>query len=148
MKTIKKYSMEEMDYPSKISIWYNRIVLLIVIFIYAILVGIPHMIHPIETNAPDQISLNSPAAISVLRVVRGGFPFAFSVLLFTSIFSIGTIYRGIYSAFIILSIITIVRIVGYFADGVALHLIPEIVLSILCGIGLFLEVRRRKKYEQ
>ena len=142
---IHRKHMSEMDITSKISIWFNRAIFVFMSFLFT-RIGFSYMLHPIENAALSQITLGSADAISLVRVELGAVPLAFAVLAFTSLFSLNQIYRSILTIFVIMTIATTVRIFCYNIDGVAPHLVPEVIVTIISGIGLFLEVKRRKKY--
>jgi len=136
-----------MDNLSKIGIWINRIVLVLVSILF-FMIGMNNLLTPQKSALKSDIILNSATAFSVARVSMGAFPVAFAVIVLSSLFLKRGIFRGVLSVFIIVVITTIVRIASLQIDGHSDFgqkvLIPEIVLTILSGIGLYLELRRRK----
>jgi hypothetical protein len=133
---------KDKDKLSIAGIWLNRVVLLFVSVLFAI-IGFGNIFNPIENVALSNITLGSAKAISIVRVSMGAFPLGFAIIVFTSIFSVDQLFRGIFSVFVLIVVITIVRIMGYLVDGAAPFIAPEIVMTMLSGIGLYLEIRRR-----
>ena len=136
-----------MDSMSKAGTWLNRTVLVFVTILFAF-IGFRNLLYPGEVTAAANITLNSPTAFSVARVSMGAFPLGFAVIVFSSIFSGKQIFRGILSVFIVAAVTTIVRIMSLIIDGHSDFgqrvLLPEIVITILSGIGVSLELRKRK----
>jgi hypothetical protein len=136
-----------MDNLTQTGLWLNRIVLSFVSVLFAT-IGFKNIIHPLERSAEAGIMLNSATALSVARVSMGAFPLGFAIIIFISIFSNPKLYQGILSVFILVTITTVVRIISLRIDGHSDFglkvLVPEIILTILSAIGLFLELRRRK----
>lgn len=136
-----------MDKISKISIWYSRVVITIITFLFTVL-GIKNITNPKETAEAGQIILNSAHAVSEVRVLMGAIPLAFAIIIFSSVFRSNTIYRGIYTAFFLVTVVTVVRLISLSLDGVAPFLVPEIIVTILSGIGLYLETLRAQKTKE
>ena len=136
-----------MNNLSKIGIWINRIVLLLASVLF-FSIGMKNIVSPLQNALKSDIMLNSATALSVARVSMGAFPLGFAVIIFTSLFFKQGIFRGILSVFTIVVITTIVRIASLQIDGHSDFgekvLIPEIILTVLSGIGLYLELYRRK----
>ena len=136
-----------MNNLSKIGIWMNRIVLLFVSVLF-FSIGMRNILSPLKSALKSDISLNSATALSVARVSLGAFPLGFAIIIFASLFLKRGIFGGVLSVFIIVVITTIVRITSLQIDGHSDFgekvLIPEIILTILSGIGLYLELYRRK----
>ena len=136
-----------MDSLSKIGIWINRIVLLFV-SVLLFTIGMKNILSPLTNALKSDIILNSATALSVARVSMGAFPLGLAIIIFTSLFLKRGIFGGVLSVFIIAVITTIVRIISLQIDGHSDFgekvLIPEIILTILSGIGLYLELYRRK----
>jgi hypothetical protein len=136
-----------MDNLSKIGIWINRIVLLFVSVLF-FSIGIRNILSPLKSAIKSDIVLNSATALSVARVSMGAFPLGFAIIILTSLFLKRGMFGGVLSVFIIVVITTIVRITSLQIDGHSDFgekvLIPEIILTILSGIGLYLELYRRK----
>jgi hypothetical protein len=136
-----------MDRVSRAGTWLNRIVLIFVTILFAF-IGFRNLMYPAEATAAANITLNSPTAFSVARVSMGAFPVGFAIIVFSSIFSGKQIFTGIFSVFIVAAITTIVRVMSLIMDGHSDFgqrvLLPEILITILSGIGVSLELRRRK----
>ena len=137
-----------MDNLSKLGVWMNRIVVVAVSILFLI-IGIKNISHPLQNAMESGIMLNSATALSVARVSMGAFPLAFAVILLISLFIKRQMFGAILSVFIIIVITTIVRIASLQIDGHSDFgqkvLKPEIIITILSTIGLYLELRRRKK---
>jgi len=140
-----------MDGLSKAGIWLNRLTLLFVSILFAN-IGLKNLIHPVQAAGAANIALNSATAFSVARVSMGAFPLGFAIIVFTSLFSGKQIFRGIFSVLIIAAVTTIVRIISLAIDGHSDFgqkvLYPEIVITILSAVGVYLELRKRKSQEQ
>ena len=136
-----------MDNVSRVGTWLNRIVLAAVTILFA-LIGFRNLLDPGEATAAANITLNSATAYSVARVSMGAFPLGFAIIVFSSVFSDKGIFRGIFSVFIVATVTTFVRIMSLSIDGHSDFgqrvLFPEIVITVFSGIGLFLELRKRK----
>ena len=137
-----------MDNLSKMGVWMNRIVITAVSILFSI-IGIKNISHPLQNAMESGIMLNSATALSVARVSMGAFPLAFAVILLISLFIKRQMFGAILSVFIIIVITTIVRIASLQIDGHSDFgqkvLKPEIIITIFSTIGLYLELRRRKK---
>jgi hypothetical protein len=131
----------------KIGTWINRIVLIFVSVLF-FSIGIRNILSPLQSALKSDIKLNSATALSVARVSMGAFPLGFAVIAFVSLFLKRGMFGGVLSVFIIVVITTIVRIASLQIDGHSDFgqkvLIPEIILTVLSGIGLYLELHRRK----
>jgi len=134
-----------MDKLAKTTIWMNRILITLVSVLFTI-IGIRNMIYPAESAAASGITLNSSTAYSVARVSMGAFPFAFALFTFTSLLSNNQLFRGVLGIFIMIMVVTVVRLIGFAVDGVAPFIGPEIVITVFSAVGLYLESRRKKKY--
>ena len=136
-----------MDNVSRTGTWLNRIVLTFVTILFA-LIGFRNLLDPGEVAAAANITLNSVTAYSVARVSMGAFPLGFAIIVFSSVFSGKQIFRGIFSVFIVAAVTTVVRIMSLIIDGHSDFgqkvLFPEVAITVLSGIGLFLELRKRK----
>ena len=139
-----------MDNLTKIGLWLNRIVLLLVSLLFT-MIAFKNIFHPAEAIADRGIILNSATAFSVARVSMGAFPLGFAIITFTSIFFNSQIFRGIFSVFILILVTTIVRIISLQIDGHSDFglqvLVPEVAITLFSAIGLWLELRRRKQNE-
>jgi hypothetical protein len=130
-----------MDSLSKGSIWFNRVILLFVSVLFTI-IGFKNIVHPAENALLTGITLNTAQALSVARASMGAFPLGFAILVFSSLFSTGQMFRGILTVFIMVATITVVRIIGFAVDGAAPFIAPEVAVTVLSGVGLWLELRR------
>ena len=78
----------------------------------------------------------------------GALPLGFAIFTFVALFSQRQISRGLLLVFILVGIITLVRIASLKIDGNSDFgekvLIPEIVITILSAVGLYLDQRRTK----
>ncbi|HEX4849664.1 MAG TPA: DUF4345 family protein [Puia sp.] len=137
-----------MDKLSNFGIWFNRAILLLVAFLFT-MIATRNLLHPAASAAESNITLSSATAFSVARVSMGAIPLAVSISVFLSIFSKKRILAALLFVFILITIVTMVRIVSLNIDGHSEFgervLIPEITIMVLSAIGLYLELRRRKK---
>ena len=128
-------------------IWYNRILLLLVSILFAS-IGLKNLVDPFEAARQSNITLSSATAFSVARVSMGALPLGFAIFTFITLFSQRQISRGLLLVFILVGITTLVRIASLKIDGNSDFghrvLIPEIVITILSALGLYLDQRRTR----
>jgi Domain of unknown function (DUF4345) len=136
-----------MDTISRIGLWQGRVVLLAATVIFA-LIGLRYLINPVEAANEFKISLGTATAITNMRVGFGAFPLGFAIIVFSCLISTGRLLRGLFFVGTIIAVTTAVRIYGAVVDGTTHATIkvlrPEIVMSILSGVGIILELRRRR----
>jgi len=138
-----------MNRLSNFGIWYNRILLLLVAILFAI-IALRNLVHPIAAATHSNIILSSATALSVARVMMGALPLSFAIFIFVSLFSERQIFRGVLFVLILMGITTIVRIASLQIDGHSDFgqkvLVPEISITVLSALGLYFgQLRRRKQ---
>jgi hypothetical protein len=137
--------IKDMDMLSKTGIWISRVVIVFVSILFTI-IGLRNIFFPAQNAALAGITLTSGQAMSVARATMGSMPFGFAIITGATLFFPNSLFRGVFSVFVVLFVLTAVRIIGYTVDGAAPFVAPEIVVTLLSGAGLFLEIRRRRKY--
>jgi len=142
--------LNKMEKHLKFGIWYSRILLLLVSILFTS-IALKDLLHPFEAAKQSNITLSSATAFSVFRVSMGALPLGFAIFTFVSLFSQRQISRGLLLVFILVGITTLVRIASLKIDGKSDFgqkvLIPEIVITILSAVGLYLDQRRTKSQE-
>jgi len=137
-----------MDRLSNVGIWFNRILLLLVSILF-VMISTKYLFNPLASAAESNIVLSSATALSVARVSMGAIPLAIAVITFITIFSQKQIIGGLYIVFVLTFTVTLVRIISLRIDGPSAFgqkvLLPEITITVLSAIGLYLELRRRTK---
>jgi hypothetical protein len=145
--TKKNIDLKRSDTISLVGIVLNRVVIGIVALLF-FYIGIKNLTDPVERAHDSSILLSTAGAITVARVAFGAFPFGFAAILATSLFSMKRLFFGVYANVLMIGILTLVRIQGLIVDGydplTVKILRPEIVLTVLSLIGLYLELRRRR----
>jgi len=137
-----------MNRLSNFGIWYNRILLLLVAILFAI-IALRNLVHPIAAATQSNIILSSATALSVARVMMGALPLSFAIFIFVSLFSDRQISRGVLFVFVLIGITTLVRIASLQIDGHSDFgekvLVPEISITVLAALGLYLDRRRKRE---
>ena len=132
---------------SRAVVWFNRLLLLAATFIM-MMIAVRTLRNPIGSTLPMGIALNSPTAVTVVRVGFGGFPLGFAVALAGFLVSKKRLLGGLFLLASIAGAATLARLQGIALDGATpynLHLLrPEIALCVLSAIGIVMERRRRR----
>jgi hypothetical protein len=131
--------------------WINRFVLLAATLIFSG-IGLRFIGNPQSAAAGRGIVLNSPMALTTLRIGLGGFPLALAIVTLACLIST---HRHVIGVWVVMTVITtaiVVRLVGVVMDGAAPEgvrlFIPEGVLLTLCVTSLLLGQDRRRNYEK
>jgi hypothetical protein len=128
-------------------VWFNRTVLAAVTFVMT-MIAVRSLRDPIGSTLPIGIALDSPSAITVVRVGFGGFPLGFAGALFACLIAQERLLAGMSLVLAVLGGATVARIEGLLLDGATPYnvslLRTEIVMLVLSVLGLAFEVRRRR----
>lgn len=131
---------------SRHTIWLSRAVLLAATFLFS-MIALRNLVDPVGAVAPHEITLGSPAGITVARVGLGGFPLAFAIILGACLVT-GRLVTGLGGLAIVAVVVTGARVLGLVVDGPAeftLHVLkPEVALIIASTATFFLERGRRR----
>jgi hypothetical protein len=134
-----------------LSKWLSRIILILPIVLF-VQIGIPHLLHPVETLAGRGISFSSGFGITTARMGFGAFPLGLAVFLLGCVLSDRRVLTGLSLVATMDAVILVMRIFAMNADASVqdnLKLVAaEVVLLILTGIGILLEVRRRERIQE
>ena len=137
-----------MNRLSNLGTWYNRIVLLLVAVLFAS-IAVKNLMHPFEAAKQANIILSSTTALSVARVSMGALPLSFAIFILVSLFSEKQLSRAVLFVFILAGITTMVRVASLQIDGHSDFgqkvLVPEIAITVLSALGLYLGRRRMPK---
>lgn len=129
-------------------IWFNRFVLVAATFVMS-MIALRNLRDPIGANLPLGISLDTPAAVTVVRVGFGGFPLGFAAALFGCLLSTRRLLTGMALLLAIVGAATVARVEGLIVDGATPYnvglLRPEIAMLALSVIGIVLERHRRNR---
>jgi fucose permease len=128
-------------------IWLNRLLLIAATSIMTT-IAMRNLRDPIGATLPMGIVLNSPTAITVVRVGFGGFPLGFAIALLGCLIATRRLLTGVSLVAAVIGAATVARIQGLLVDGVSSYnlalLRPEIVLLTLSLVAVVLERRRRQ----
>jgi len=129
-------------------IWFNRLILLAATFIMT-MIAVRTLRDPVGSTLPQGIVLNSPTAITIVRVGFGGFPLGFAIALLGCLVSTRRLLGGLLLLAAIMTAATVTRLQGIILDGATpynlLLLRPEIAFCVLSAVGIVLERRRRRE---
>jgi hypothetical protein len=132
---------------SRTVIWFNRFVLVAATFVMS-MIALRNLRDPIGANLPRGITLDSPTAVTIIRVGFGGFPLGFAAVLFGCLWSTRRLLTGMSLMLAVVGAATVARVQGLVLDGATPYnlglLRPELVMVTLSGVGIALEIRRRR----
>jgi len=133
--------------PSSRVVWFIRLLLIAATFIMT-MIALRTLRDPIGSTLPMGIVLNSPTAVTVVRVGFGGFPLGFAIALLGCLVSTERLLADLFILASFAGAATLTRLQGIVLDGATrynvLLLRPEIALCILSAVGIVLERRRRR----
>jgi uncharacterized protein DUF4345 len=128
------------------STWLGRIVLAGAVLLL-LRISLAYIIDPAGAVAPNQITLGSPAALTVMRV-SGGVFLAVALALGVCVTSERRLLEGLTLLAIFATTITATRLIGLAIDGPAPFTLkvlkPEVALVLLSSGALLVERRRRQ----
>jgi fucose permease len=126
-------------------IWFNRCVLAAATFVMT-MIALRTLRDPIGATAPLNIALNSPSAVTIVRVGFGGFPLGFAMALAACLISTRRLLTGLLLMLAVVGGATIARVQGLVLDGATPYnltlLRPEVAMVTLSLVGIALELRR------
>src|SRR6516225_1373758 len=126
---------------------FNRLVLVGASFVMS-MIAFRNLRDPIGANLPLGITLDSPTAVTIIRVGFGGFPLGFAAALFGCLISTRRLLTGLFFILAIVGAATVARVQGLVLDGATPYnlglLRPEIAMLTLSLVGIVLELRRRR----
>jgi hypothetical protein len=129
------------------TIWFSRVVLLAATALFT-MIALRGIFDPVGSSAEHEISLGSPAGITVARVSFGGFPLALAVMLLACLVAERRHAAGLAILMVVAVVLTAARLLGLVLDGPApftLHVLkPEVALIVASTTAFALERRRRK----
>jgi hypothetical protein len=128
--------------------WFNRLVLVGATFVMS-MIAFRNLRDPIGATLPLGITLESPAAVTIIRVGFGGFPLGFAAALCGCLISSRRLLTGLSLMLAVAGAATLARVQGIILDGATPYnvglLRPEIAMVTLTIVGIALELRRRRK---
>ena len=128
------------------SIWFGRFVLGAATLLF-LAIALRGLFDPVGSSAVHDITLGSPAGVTVARVGFGGFPLAFAIILLTCVVAVRRLLTGLGALAVIATVLTAVRLLGLVLDGAApftVHVLkPEIALVVASAVAFVVERRRR-----
>lgn len=131
----------------KIAPWLSRLILVLPTLIF-VLIASKYLIHPAQAAAEVGISLTAPLGATILRVGFGAFPLGCAIFIFACLISERRILTGLSFVATMVGVVLLVRIYGMLVDGTvkeSMALIrPEVILLVVCSIGLIIEFSRRR----
>lgn len=133
---------------SRFAIWISRFPLVVAAIIFTA-ISAKFLFDPVRTAAERGIMFSSGAGITIGRVGFGAFPLAFAIITIICLASRRRILAGLYIVSTVIGAALVVRVLGMLVDNSAkenIHLvIPEVVLLVVCYIGVNVELRRRRR---
>jgi hypothetical protein len=127
--------------------WISRIILLFPTAIF-FLISLRTISDPAGSVGEQGITLSSPLGYTILRVGFGAFPLGFAIIVLACLISARRALIGLSFVATMVTVVLAVRILGVCLDGTASQsfklIVAEVVLLVLCGIGLFIELARRR----
>jgi len=128
-------------------IWFNRLVLAAATFVMA-MIAARNLSDPVGATMPLDIALRSPAAVTIVRVGFGGFPLGFALALLGCLAATRRLLTGMFLLLAVAGAATIARVQGLLLDGPTPYnlglLRPEMAMVAASGLGIALELRRRR----
>jgi fucose permease len=135
-----------MNRYSRTVIWFDRFVVAAAAFVMT-MIALRNLRDPIGATVPLDIALNSPSAVTIVRVGFGGFPLGFAVALFACLIATRRLLAGMLLVLAVVGAATIARVQGLLLDGATPYnlqlLRPELVMVALSVAGVALELGRR-----
>ena len=127
--------------------WINRLVLLFPTAIFT-LIGLRSISDPVHAAAESGIVLDSPLAVTIMRVGFGGFPLAFAIITFACLISTRRHLIGLSLVATVVAVLLVIRIVAVTIDHTAslnaMLLRAEAILLTVVTAGLLMETGRRR----
>jgi len=128
-------------------VWFNRFVLAAATYVM-LMIALRNLRDPIGATLPLGIALDSPSAVTIIRVGFGGFPLGFAMALLVCLLSTKRLLIGVSLVLSIVGAVTLARVQGLVLDGATPYnlrlLRPEVAMISLSVVGIFLELRRRR----
>src|SRR5690242_3999056 len=106
---------EAMTGDSRGVIWFNRGVLAAAAFVMT-MIAVRTLRDPIGSTLPLGIALDSPSAVTVIRVGFGGFPLGFAAALIGCLVAPGALLTGVSLVLAVVGAATIARLQGLVLD--------------------------------
>jgi Domain of unknown function (DUF4345) len=131
------------------STWLGRTVLASAVLLL-LRISLAHMVDPAGAVAPNQITLGSPAALTIMRV-SGSVFLAVALALGVCLLSERRLLDGLGLLAIFATTLTAVRLIGLAVDGPAPFTLkvlkPEVALVLLSSAAFLVERRRRHELQ-
>jgi hypothetical protein len=128
--------------------WFSRALLLVASILF-VAIAARNIADPAAAEGPQGIAFNSPGALTIGRVGFGAFPLGIAVIQLACLVSESRLLIGLRVLNTVAILVTAVRLLGLALDGPAEFtfkvLRPEIVLSVLSTVAVYLEGRRRAR---
>jgi hypothetical protein len=130
---------------SKISPWFNRIIILAVAALF-LMISAKFILDPQGAATASGLSINLPLGFTNTRAGFGGFPLSFALFLIYCLFSTRRHLPALGSIALVSAVILAVRLYGAQKDGTfalsAPLLVPEAAILFLAVLGVLIEKRR------
>src|SRR5262245_2769365 len=92
-------------------IWFNRVVLAAATFVMT-MIALRNLQDPVGATTPLDIALESPSAVTIVRVGFGGFPLGFAAALFGCLIATRRHLTGMFLMFAVVGAATLARVQG------------------------------------
>jgi hypothetical protein len=130
------------------TIWFSRALLLIAAVLF-LAIASRNIVDPAAAEGPVGIAFSAPGGVTVARVGFGAFPLGFAIILMACLVSERRLLLGLRLLSTLVVVLTAVRILGLIVDGPAAFTLkvlrPEIALTLLSTVGVYLESKRRAR---
>jgi hypothetical protein len=130
------------------SIWFARFVLGGAALLFTA-IALRGLFDPVGSSAVHEITLGSPAGVTVARVGFGAFPLAFAIILLGCVVAERRLLTGLAALVVVAIALTAARLLGLVLDGAApftVHVLkPEVGLIVASALALVLELERRRR---
>jgi hypothetical protein len=130
------------------TIWFSRALLLVASVLF-LAIASRNIVDPAAAEGPVGIAFSAPGGVTVGRVGFGAFPFAFAIILSACLVSERRLLLGLRLLNTVVVVLTAVRILGLIVDGPAAFTLkvlrPEIALTLLSTVAVYLEGKRRTR---
>jgi len=130
------------------TIWFSRALLLVASVLF-LAIASKNIVDPAAAEGPVGIAFSAPAGVTVGRVGFGAFPLGFAIILIACLVSERRLLLGLRLLNTLVVVLTAVRVLGLVVDGPAPFTLkvlrPEIALTLLSSVAVYLEGKRRTR---
>jgi hypothetical protein len=130
--------------------WFSRVVIAAATLVMT-MIALRNLRDPIGAMLPLDIVLKSPAAVTIVRVVFGGFPLGFAAALVGCLIASERLLTGLWLIVAVVGGATVARLEGVMLDGATAYnlslLRPEVAMVTASLVAIVLSVRAARSLE-